>query len=55
MILRIPIGAFLLNQDSVSAVEAMKEDRFFCRSTIEIYEGGIDAASVYLGDKKTPR
>ncbi len=54
MILRIPIGAFLLNQDSVSAVEAMKEDRFFFRSTIEIYEGGIDAASVYLGDKKTP-
>ncbi len=54
MILRIPIGAFLLNPDSVSAVEAMKEDRFFFRSTIEVHEGGIDAASVYLGDKKTP-
>ena len=54
MILRIPIGAFLLNPDSISAVEAMKEDRFFFRSTIEVHEGGIDAASVYLGDKKTP-
>lgn len=54
MILRIPIGAFLLNQDSVNAVEALKEDRFFFRSTIEIHEGGIDAASTNLADKKTP-
>lgn len=54
MILRIPIGAFLLNQDSVNAVEALKEDRFFFRSTIEIHEGGIDAAPTHLADKKTP-
>ena len=54
MILRIPIGAFLLNQDSVNAVEALKEDRFFFRSTIEIHQGGIDAAATHLVDKKTP-
>lgn len=54
MILRIPIGAFLLNQDSINAVEALKEDRFFFRSTIEIHQGGIDAAPAFLADKKTP-
>ena len=54
MILRIPIGAFLLNQDSINAVEALKEDRFFFRSTIEIHQGGIDAAATQLADIKTP-
>ncbi len=54
MILRIPIGAFLLNTDSAAAVEALKEDRYFFRSTIEIHEGGIDAAATDLKDKKTP-
>lgn len=54
MILRISIGAFLLNKDSVAALEALKEDRLFFRSTIEVQEGGIDAATAYLGDKRTP-
>ncbi|MFQ5764251.1 MAG: AAA family ATPase [Rhodospirillales bacterium] len=54
MILRISIGAFLLNKDSVAALEALKEDRLFFRSTFEVQEGGIDAATAYLGDKRTP-
>ena len=54
MILRIPIGAFLLNKDSAAAVEALKEDRYFFRSTIEVHEGGVDAAVAHLTDKKTP-
>ncbi len=54
MILRIPIGAFLLNQDSKTAVESLKEDRLFFRCTIEAHDGGIDAATAYLADQRTP-
>jgi hypothetical protein len=34
LILKIPIAAFLLSEESVAAVEAMKEDRVFLRSRI---------------------
>lgn len=54
MIIRISIGAFLLSQESLSAIEALKEDRLFFRSTIETNEGGIDAAVSALTDKTTP-
>lgn len=54
MILRITIGAFLQNKDSVAALEALKEDRLFFRSTFEVQEGGVEAATAYLGDKRTP-
>ena len=54
MIIRISIGAFLLSQESLSAIEALKEDRLFFRSTIETHEGGIDAAATHLADKTTP-
>ena len=54
MILRISIVAFLVNADSIAAVEALKEDRYFFRSTIEIHEGGIEAASAQLAEKRTP-
>ena len=32
----------------------MKEDRLFFRSTIDIHEGGIDAAVSHLAIKQTP-
>ena len=54
MILRIPISAYLINADSIAAVEALKEDRYFFRSTIEIYEGGIDAAIAQLAETAMP-
>ncbi|NQV84530.1 MAG: AAA family ATPase [Rhodospirillales bacterium] len=54
MIIRISIGAFLLSPESVAAISALKEDRLFFRSTIDIYEGGIDAAAGYLANDKTP-
>jgi pilus assembly protein CpaE len=54
LILRIPIAAFLLSEESVAAVEAMKEDRVFLRSRIETHEGGIDRALAYLAENKTP-
>lgn len=54
MILRIPIAAFLVNQDSKAAVESLKEDRLFFRCTIEAHDGGIEAATTYLGDQRTP-
>ena len=54
MIIRISIGAFLLGKESLSVVEALKEDRLFFRSTIETHEGGIDAAVTQLSDKTTP-
>ncbi|NQU59503.1 MAG: AAA family ATPase [Rhodospirillales bacterium] len=38
----------------MAAVEALKEDRFFFRSMIDIQEGGIDAAASQLAEKKTP-
>jgi len=54
VIIRISIGAYLLNQESFSAIEALKEDRLFFRSTVEVHQGGIDAAVTDLTDKKTP-
>jgi len=54
VIIRISIGAFLLSPESVAAISALKEDRLFFRSTIDIYEGGIDAAAGYLANDKTP-
>jgi pilus assembly protein CpaE len=54
VILRIPIAAFLVNQDSKAAVESLKEDRLFFRCTIEAHDGGIEAATTYLADQRTP-
>ncbi len=54
MILRIPISAYLINADSNAAVEALKEDRYFFRSTFDIHEGGVDAAIAQLAEKRTP-
>ena len=54
MLLRIKIQAFLLNKESIAAVESLKEDRMFFRSTIDIQEGGIDKAITFLADKTTP-
>lgn len=54
MILRIPIGAFLLNQDSKAAVESLKQDGLFFRCTIEAHDGGIEAAATYYADQRTP-
>ncbi len=54
MIIRISIGAFLLSQESLSAIEALKVDRLFFRSTVETHEGGIDAAIAQLSDQTTP-
>ena len=54
MLLRIKIQAFLLNKESIAAVESLKEDRLFFRSTIDIQDGGIDAAITFLSDKTTP-
>lgn len=54
MLLRIPIGAYLLNKDTIAAVEALKEDRFFFRSMFDIHEGGIDTAISELAGKTTP-
>ena len=54
MLLRISAGAFLNNKESVEAVEALKEDRLFLRSSIETHEGGIDAACTFLADHPTP-
>ena len=54
MILRIPIGAFLLNQDSKAAVESLKQDGLFFRCTIETHDGGIEAATTHLAEQRTP-
>ena len=54
MLLRISAGAFLNSKESAEAVEALKEDRLFLRSSIESHEGGIDAACTYLSDHPTP-
>ena len=55
MILRIAIGAFLSSQETVEAVEALKEDRLLFRSTIDVHEGGISGAFSTLADKQTPQ
>lgn len=54
MILRTTIGAFLLNKESVDAVEAIKGDRLFLRTSFETYEGGLAAAVSHLAGHPTP-
>jgi pilus assembly protein CpaE len=54
VILRIPISAFLLNQDSKAAVESLKQDRLFFRCVIETHDGGIEAAAAHFADQRTP-
>lgn len=54
MLLRIPIGAFLLSPGSTQAVEALRDDRMFFHSQIEIVEGGLNGAVSFLSDKRTP-
>ncbi|MBL4690724.1 MAG: AAA family ATPase [Rhodospirillales bacterium] len=54
MIIRISIGAFLLSPESQGAITALREDRLFFRSTINTYEGGIDAAVSHLANETTP-
>lgn len=50
----MPIAAFLLDQDSKAAVESLREDRVFFRCTFEVEDGGIEAATEYLSDQRTP-
>ncbi len=54
MLLRLSIGAFPLSQETATAVEALKEDRTFLRSSFDIQHGGIDRAATYLSDRTTP-
>ncbi|HEX9701384.1 MAG TPA: AAA family ATPase [Rhodospirillales bacterium] len=54
MILRIPIGAFLLSPESKAAVESLKDDGLFFRCVMTIEDGGIEAATRYLAEQRTP-
>ena len=54
MILRIPIGAFLLSAENMAAMEELKSDRLLLLSTVNIHEGGIEAAIAYLAEQPTP-
>ncbi len=54
MLLRLSIGAFPLSQETTDAVEALKEDRTFLRSSFDIQQGGIDQAATHLLGKPTP-
>ncbi len=54
MILRIPIGAFLLTPETKQAMESLREDRLFFRTKIEIQDGGIEAAVPFLTERRTP-
>ncbi len=54
MILRFPIAAFVLNQDSKAAVESLKQDRLFFRCMFDIHDGGIEAAATYFAEQRTP-
>lgn len=54
MILRTAIGAFMLSEDSISAMESLKKDRMFFRCQIEVQTGGMENALPFLADKITP-
>ncbi len=54
MILRTTIGAFTHAQETADAIEALREDRLFLRSTIVVQPGGIQAAVTYLAEHETP-
>jgi pilus assembly protein CpaE len=54
VILRIPIGAFLLSPESKAAVESLKHDGLFFRCVMTIEDGGIEAATRYLAEQRTP-
>jgi len=53
VILRIPIGAFLLSPESKAAVESLKDDGLFFRCVMTIEDGGIEAATRYLAEQRT--
>ena len=54
MILRTTIGAFVASQETADAIEALREDRLFLRSTLIVQQGGIAAAASYLAEHDTP-
>lgn len=54
MLLRIPIGAFLLSPETTQAVESLRDDRMFFHCQIEVMDTGLDGAISFLSDKKTP-
>ena len=54
MILKITVGAFVLDDTVKASVEALSHDRLFLRSQIATFDGGIDAAISYLADHDTP-
>ncbi len=54
MILRTTIGAFLASKETIEAVESIKEDRLFLRSSFDTHEGGIAAAATHLANNPTP-
>lgn len=54
MIIRTSIGAFLINQESKAAIEQLKEDRIFLRSTFDVQDGGIDQAARHLAENPAP-
>ncbi|OHC73414.1 MAG: hypothetical protein A3G18_04910 [Rhodospirillales bacterium RIFCSPLOWO2_12_FULL_58_28] len=54
MILRTTIGAFLYSKETVDAVEAIKGDRLFLRSSFETHEGGVAAAVSHLANHPLP-
>jgi len=55
VILRIPIGGYTLNQQTVDALEVIKDDRLLFRCTFDVQPGGIDAATTGLADATTPK
>lgn len=54
MILKITVGAFVLNDTVKTSLEALQQDRLFLRSQVVTYDGGISAAISYLADHDTP-
>lgn len=54
MILRTTIGAFVLSQETADAIEALREERLFLRSTLVVEQGGMKAALARLSESGAP-
>ncbi len=54
MILKTTIGAFTLKAETQAAVEGLRDERIFFRTTITSHDGGMAEAVNYLSQNETP-
>lgn len=55
MIYRVSIDAFTLTPEVAAALQAVRDDRLFAKSKVNVLAGGLAAAAVHYADTPTPQ